>query len=467
MASKAGQKVALIEKNDFASGTSSKSTKLVHGGIRYLENLEFDLVFEALHERAIQLKAAPHLVKPLAFIIPVYKGDKRPLWMMKLGVWLYDVLAGRYRVDKHESLTAAQLFKTAPSLKQEGLKGGVLYYDAQMDDARVCLENVLSAAQHGADVANYVEVRSFLKQNGKAIGIAAQDNISREIFEILAKKIVCAVGPWTNTFLKLDNRHAKKMVRTTKGIHLVYKGKITDQAMLIPSQRDNRIFFIIPFMGNTLIGTTDTDYIGSPDKVHSNDNDVQYLTEETKRVFPNFNFRDTDIITTFAGLRPLIRSGGVAPSKATRKHVISKTNSGITFVIGGKFTTYRQIAQDCLKHLKIEPAKESFSLYGSGAITEKSEDIAKKYNLDIETVKSLLDKYGNRYSDVLKLIDKNPFLSGKICDCSPFIKAQIVYSTETEMAVTPADIIERRLSLQYIPCKNQNCRDIIAGYFKK
>jgi len=199
-----GLSVALVDKGDFASGTSSKSTKLMHGGLRYLENLEFDLVGESLKERFIQLKNIPHLVKPLEFIIPVYKKDARPLWMMKFGVAFYDLLSGRYLIDKHRSLTKEEIFGMIPGIKNEGLVGGVSYFDAQMDDARICLENVLSADKKGACIANYVKVITFIKENGKAVGVKVEDILTKRTFEIRAKKIVCAVGPWTNVFINME-----------------------------------------------------------------------------------------------------------------------------------------------------------------------------------------------------------------------------------------------------------------------
>ena len=198
LAAKRGMKVALLEKGDFASGTSSKSTKLIHGGIRYLENLEVDLVYESLKERHIQLTAAPHLVKPLPFVIPVYEGDKRPLWMMQFGVFLYDLLAGRYRVKPRKNLTREEVIRLEPGIEQNGLKGGVLYYDAQMDDARLCLENVLMAAHYGAHVANYVKMVSFVKENGRIAGVKANDMLGIREFEVRANRVICAAGPWTN-----------------------------------------------------------------------------------------------------------------------------------------------------------------------------------------------------------------------------------------------------------------------------
>lgn len=448
LAAKRGLKVALLEKGDFASGTSSKSTKLIHGGIRYLENFELDLVYESLKERHVQLAAAPHLVKSLPFVIPVYQGDKRPLWMMQLGVFLYDFLAGRYRIKPWRNLSREEVIRLEPGIEQEGLKGGVLYYDAQMDDARLCLENVLMAAQYGAHVANYVKVVSFVKENGRVAGVRAHDRFGHKEIEVRAKRVICAAGPWTNELLRLDIPKAKKKVRTTKGIHIVYQGRISKHAILIGSQSDRRIFFVIPWMGNSLIGTTDTDYVAGPDGVEVEQKDIDYLMRESKRVFPALDFSPSKILATFAGLRPLIRKGG-SSYKVSRKHLFYSAPSGIIFVVGGKYTTYRKVAEDCMNRIHKIYEKEKFTVYGSGVIPETADAEAMRSGVDREVVRSLMDLYGVRYKDVLKLIEKDPRLKEKILDAPPVIKAQIVYSVETEMAGTLEDIIDRRLSLVF------------------
>ncbi len=462
MAADNGLNVALIDKGDFASGTSSKSTKLVHGGIRYLENLEFDLVSEALHERFIQFKNAPHLVKPLAFVIPVYENDQRPLWMMKLGVAIYDALAGQFKLGQHKIFSAKDLLQQEPSLNPQGLKGGVLYYDAQMDDARLCLENVLMASERGAKIANYIEVLSLMKENNKTVGVVAKDVPTGQIFEIRAKRVVCALGPWTNQLFNDDRRTIKRNVRTTKGVHIVHKGQIVKHAVLIQTRKDKRIFFVIPWMGHSLIGTTDTDFSGNPDEVAVTEDDIKYLVEEARRVFPSVDFSEANRITTFAGLRPLVHEEG-HPSKVSRRHEIEMSTSGVIYVMGGKYTTYRKIAEDCLKKFMYIKSRDplDYPLYGSGTIASTAQEIASSNDISASTAQHLMDKYGARYEDVLSLARKNPVLKGLLCDCSPAIKAEVVYSIGTEMALTAEDIIARRFGLQYVPCNSGRCRTFI------
>lgn len=458
-----GQSVCLVEKRDFASGTSSKSSKLIHGGIRYLENFEFKLVHEALVERAIHLTEVPYLVKPISFLIPVYKGDRRPLWMMRLGVFLYDILAGRHNIARHQAFSAKQLLKLEPALKPDGLTGGVMYFDAQMDDARLCLENVLAAKSRGAETLNYVETVSFLKENGRVVGVTARDvlNPDQKIFEVRARKTIVAVGPWTNILLKMDNPEAPELVRTTKGIHIVYPKRISSHALLIPSARDNRIFFVIPWEhDNTLIGTTDTDFRGNPDDVEANAEDIQYLIEETKRVFPSVSIDQNEIVT-FAGLRPLVQSPAGSPSKISREHSIFATASGIIFVTGGKYTTYRIIAREALSRFIPLKKDERYPLYGSGEIHETVEQVAREFGVERVVTQLLMEKYGARYRDILKLTIENPELKERICPHMPVIKAQIAYAIQTEMAQCAEDIIMRRLSLGYNACVMKECQKAI------
>lgn len=462
-----GLSVALLEKGDFASGASSKTTKIIHGGIRYLENLEFDLVIESLRERHILLTTVPNLVKPLGFVISVYEEDPRPLWLIRLGVSLYDSLAGTYLIKRHKNLSAEELSQIEPWIKKEGLKGGTLYYDAQMDDARLCLENILSAADKGAAVANYTEVVSFLKEQGVSVGVRVKDVLTGRLFEVWAKNIISAAGPWTDILLKMDNPKAKPLVRTTKGVHIIYPGRLSNNALLISSHTDRRIFFIIPWMGNTLIGTTDTDYTDSPDEVRAEDSDIDYLSRETRRVFPDIEFKKENIITTYAGLRPLVQGAG-APSSVSRKHIIFKSASGVVFVAGGKYTIYRRLANDAINCILKERQKPHiYSLHCGDIIKEGLRDAAiirelsKDYGIDQEIIIFLIDRYGVRYKDVLALTDKDASLKERLCPGLPFIKAEVIHSARREMAVTVEDIFLRRLPLDYCRCNKMACRIMI------
>ena len=463
--------VALLEKNDFASGASSKSTKLLHGGIRYLENFEFDLVRESLKERFIQWQAVPYLVKPMPFVIPVYKNDARALWMMKLGVWLYDFLSGKYRIGRHRFLSVAEITSLAPGINLDGLVGGVEYFDAQMDDARLCLENVLMADKQGAVVANYVEVEDFIKDNHQhATGVKVRDGLSGGHMDIFASKIIVTAGPWSDELIQKDAPHGVKRLRPTKGVHIVYRGEISPSAFLLQSRQDKRIFFIIPFKGNSLIGTTDTDYHQSPDSVKVEEADIQYLLQEAGRIFRNINFDRSKIITTFAGLRPLVSEKG-DPSRISRKHTIENNSSGIYFVMGGKYTTYRAIAEDAI--IKAMPQLASkmpyggqYTLYGSGGSNEEHKILSQRFEVPLDLVRYLQGIYGSRFEDVLNMARGDNQLKEKICSCSPAIAAQVIYARDVEMAQNTDDVIERRLGLAYLDCPTQNCRRSIEELLK-
>ncbi len=471
LAASLGLSVALVEKNDWASGTSSKSTKLLHGGIRYLENFEFDLVAESLKERHIQWKSVPHLVKPMRFIVPVYRGVGRPLWMMKLGVWLYDFLSGKYSLGSHGHLSLEEMARVSPGIRKEGLLGGVSYFDAQMDDARICLENVLMARKRGAQVANYCEVTDFLKENGRTVGVRLYDAILQDACEVRANNIVVAAGPWADFVRHKDTPRSRSRLRTTKGVHVVLRGNGGQDAFLLQSLKDKRIFFMIPFWGNRLIGTTDTDYAERPDDVRTDQQDLDYLLSQARQFFPKMDFSLSQVICTFAGLRPLVHEHG-SPSKISRKHVIERNYSGVYYVMGGKYTTYRAIALDCVREVFPRskdrlPVSESYKLYGSGLGQVDLKSEAARYGVDTDIVSHLMSLYGSRFVDVLHLVRLDPSLKAKICPCGPVIRAQIVYSIDTEMAASVEDIYVRRLGLGYQDCPTQQCLREITQILKK
>jgi len=470
LAAACGATVALLEKKDFASGTSSKSTKLLHGGIRYLEHFEFDLVHESLKERYIQWQRAPYLVKPLPFVIPVYKKDARPLWMMKIGVWLYDLLSGKYRIGHYRFLAPSDITALAPGINTEGLVGGVEYFDTQMDDARLVLENVLMADQQGAAVANYIEVESFIKTNNRAVGVKARDVLTGAQIDIFASKIIVAAGPWSDELIQKDIPHSVRRLRPTKGAHIVYRGQISPSAFLLQSRQDKRVFFVIPFKGNSLIGTTDTDYDRSPDSVQVEEQDIQYLLQEASRVFPHMSFDRSKIVTTFAGLRPLVADSG-HPSRISRKHALECHSSGIYFVMGGKYTTYRAIAEEAVRQALPSLASKmpyagGFTLYGSAGANEEFKILSQRFEVSIDLLRFLQDIYGSRFIDVLNLTREDKLLKDKICSCSPTIAAQVVYARTVEMAQNMEDIVERRLGLSFLDCPTGHCRRKIAEILK-
>lgn len=437
VASLNGLKVALIEKGDFASGTSGKSTKLLHGGLRYLENFEFDLVAESLRERFIQAKSAPHLVKVLPFIIPVYKNDPRPLWKMRLGVWFYDVLSGQYSLGRHQNLSAAEVLNRIPGLKADNLKGGVLYYDVQMNDARLCLENILAAQERGAVVANYVEMNSFLMEGGRCTGVRATDTISGKTFEIKASKAVCAAGVWTDGIFKKDRPGAAAQIRATKGAHIIFRKHISDAALFLQSACDGRMFFIIPWGEHSLIGTTDTDYSDDPDHVKAQKDDIDYLIAQAQRFFPDESFRRENITGSFAGLRPLVKAHG-SPSKVSRKHKIRVSESGVVYVMGGKYTTYRVIAEDALKKIIKGPLVDTsnvYPLYGGGDVHDDLNQVSREYGVSVTAIKQLIEIYGTRYRNVLDMKGQT------------LLEKQMLYALQAEMAVTADDIVRRRLGI--------------------
>lgn len=468
-ASQRGLKVALVEKDDFASGTSGKTTKLIHGGIRYLEQLNFHLVRESLKERSIILRLAPHLVKPLQFIIPVYKNDPRSLNLIRIGTALYDLLAGNAKIKPHRILKPEQIFKMEDALKKEGLTGGAVYYDAQVDDIRFCLENVMSAAEFGAAVANRCGVIGFIKESGTLKGVRTYDSFAHEAFEIKAKVIVNATGPWTNSVLTLESSNARPLVRPTKGIHIIYPKLMKSNAVVLSAHRDKRIFFIIPWRGMSIIGTTDTDYHGLPDDVSADKADIDYLLSEASRIFPAVNFNSSDIIATYAALRPLIKEEGKAAWQVSRDHIIVESENGLLSVAGGKYTTYRLLSEQIVDRVvrrlfprrfgRCRTAEEP--LPGAISSIPEASALALKFGLEETVVENLIKIYGSRTTDVLNLTKKEPRLKEKVCLSHLHIKAQVRFAVESEMALTLSDIQMRRLQTALSPCRGLDCKETV------
>lgn len=349
-----GMSVALVEKDDFASGTSSRSSKLIHGGIRYLENLEFGLVFEALNEREKLYELAPHLVHPLRFLLPIYKNSRVGFYKMGLGMWLYDLLC-LFQSPPHESLDPEETLDRMPWIKKDNLVGSYVYSDAYMDDDRLTIETLRSAHESGAIIVNYVKAtKALLDSEGNVIGIKAVNQVHpNNEFEIRGRHVVSCVGPWTDEVAPLLDKNWQKSLRTTKGIHITLSRNRLPlpEAVVMAVDKENRIVFGIPRHEMIIIGTTDTDYSGSPDNVTASVEDVQYLLKIANEYFPGANLTSKDIIASYAGVRPLVNDGSKTEGKTSREHKIISTDHNTTFVMGGKYTTYRLISEQALEEI--------------------------------------------------------------------------------------------------------------------
>lgn len=354
-----GLKVGLIEASDFAFGTSSRSSKLIHGGIRYLENKEFHLVFEALSERTKLFHMAPHLVHPLRFMIPLFSDSRVGMFKMGLGMWLYDALSLFQTPEMHERLNAHETIDRMPIVKAKELQGSFIYSDAYMDDDRLVHETLRSANEHGAVCVNYVSAeKSEFGNDRKIKAIFAHDSINNKKIKISAKHVICSVGPWTDIVGEKVVDDWKTILRPTKGIHLTFaKDRLPlSSAVVMAAQESSRIVFAIPRHEMIIVGTTDTDFKGNPTDAIVTPEDVEYLLNITNQYFPGAKLQAADIISSYVGVRPLVKDESSSEGKTSREHTIMSDDRGFTFVAGGKYTTYRLMAEQI-----VDRALKSFS----------------------------------------------------------------------------------------------------------
>lgn len=467
-----GMKVALIEAKDFCSGTSSKSSKLLHGGIRYLEQFQLGLVFEASKERRLHSDLlSPHLAAPAPFMIPVYPWSPHGMMAVSAGVMLYDTLA-LFRNHGTRVLSREKALNEEGRIEQKGLKGGVVYHDVVMDDARIGLENVRSAAHHGAVVINYAYVRGFDKDGtGRLRGVWVKDATTpnKSDFLVKAKAFVNASGPWCDYIRRLADPDVDPLLRPTKGVHIVLPNHSLGKshAFVLTAKSDDRVFFSIPWFGRTLVGTTDTDYDpetdGPLDDIRASQNDVDYLMESVKRTFPGSSLGPEDIHSTFAGLRPLVSEGKANdPSAISREHRIWQESSGLFSIAGGKYTTYRTMAFEMVDKVQKFLAREGgynpkpsvthlepLVLPSSGKEQRDFSRIMDQYTdvLDADTVKHLQLRYGARWQRVADLAVQDASLRQRVIGSEPDLLAEVVYSRESEMAVSFEDFLRRRTML--------------------
>jgi glycerol-3-phosphate dehydrogenase len=453
-----GLRVALIDKSDFAGGTSSVSSKLVHGGLRYLEHGDFRLVYEALQERRLLLVNAPHLVHPLRFIIPFYQAARVRPWKWRTGLMLYDLLAGRSNLQRSQRLEVRKLRAEFPGLKSHGLVGGASYYDAQMDDARLCLEVVQTAANHGACVANYVEAVAFEQRENHITGVRAQDRVKGKEFLISARQILNATGPWLDSVNRLAGEFDGPRVQPTKGVHVIAPGRGLTAAFVLLHPRDGRVFFVIPWMDKTLIGTTDTLYQDSPERLHVTEEEREYLLSAHNHYFEP-ELQPDDILGSFAGLRPLIRSRPGAPSSLSREFQVFTSPSGLLSVAGGKYTTYRHMAEVITDMIarrlpnRRPCATRHLLLHGAPGqkwhefLEAETSRLVVSRDLQESAARHLVQRYGRQAARVGAYCRTDPSLARRAVAAEPDLLAEFVYQREQEMALFLPDHLLRRTKL--------------------
>lgn len=468
-----GYSVALVEKVDFASGTSSKSTKLVHGGIRYLPNFDFSLVHEALVERGLLLQNAPYLVHPIGFVLPIYEGDRHPVGipfstpggvglsrLLDIGLWMYDIMAGRRSVKRHRHLSRETVLKLAPELISKGLKEGFIYYDAQTNDARLTMALIRTAARYGAVIANYAEVTGFVCEDGKITLAHVHDRITGQEIRVQARHIVNAAGVFAEKVEELAGIEPQIEVEPSKGVHLVFsreKLQPGDDAIVLPETEDKRILFIVPWESRVIFGTTDTG-TGNLDHPVATQEDIAYLLKYINR-YLNVHLTEDDIICAYAGYRPLVKPRQVNQStaKLSRTHAVLQSPNGLVTIVGGKLTTYRRMAQDTMDVLSQRDGNKkpvhptvALPLQGSAGWPAIESEVKREgvaLGISPQSIEHLSHSYGTEALTLLEFVRLEPTLAERLIADLPYIKAEVVYACRYEMAMTPDDILARRTSI--------------------
>ena len=452
-----GLRVGLVEARDWGSGTSSRSSKLVHGGIRYLEQLNFRLVREALIERGLLLqRLAPHLVKPVRFLYPLKTPIVERLYI-GAGMLLYDLFSysgGRPPgVPHHRHLTKRQVHRIMPSLRSDALVGGITYYDAQVDDARYVSSLARTASFYGAHVANRVRVEGFLKVGERVVGVQAHDLLTGEHFDIRARQVVNATGVWTDDTQAMVGERGQFKVRASKGIHLVVPRDRFQSKIGLLLRTEKSVLFVIPWGRHWLIGTTDTDW--DLDKAHpaATAADIDYLLEHVNKVI-NVPLTREDVEGVFAGLRPLLAGESDETSKLSREHIVAHSVRGLVVIAGGKWTTYRVMAKDAIDEAvaaldgKVpESTTEDIALLGAEgyqAAWNKRSKIARAFGVHKVRIEHLLNRYGTLTDELLDLIRERPELNHPLPGADDYLEAEIVYGATHEGALHLDDVLARR-----------------------
>ncbi len=479
-----GLRTAVVERADFASGTSSRSSKLIHGGLRYLEEGRLRLVIESVRERERLRQLAPHLVRPQEFVFPLYRGVNLPPWKLAAGLWAYDLFAGLWSVRRHRMLGVTTLLAAEPALRRDGLRGAGLYYDYRTDDARLVVETMLSAVDAGAVVLSYAQVAGFVKDGGTITGARVVDGIGGEEIVVRARVVVNATGPWVDTVSALD-APAPPRLRLTKGAHVVVpRARIGhNAAIVLNAVADRRVMFVIPWGEHSLVGTTDTDHVGGPDNPPEVDaSDVAYLLDTVNHYFPDARLTAADVVSAFAGLRPLIAppaTAGLSPSRISREEEVFVSASGLITIAGGKLTTYRLIAatvvEQVLAALRRAGDRRRFGRTRTGTLplpgggAEPAALAAQAFERDGHgmgraVLGHLADRYGSRMHAVVGVVARDRHLGEPIVPGLPDRRAEVVTAVEDEWAVTLEDVLRRRTQVALCDAESGTAvADEVAG----
>ncbi|MEP9404704.1 FAD-dependent oxidoreductase [Peribacillus frigoritolerans] len=484
-----GMKVALVEMQDFAAGTSSRSTKLVHGGLRYLKQFEIKMVAEVGKEREIVYENGPHVTTPEWMLLPMHKGGTFGKFSTSIGLRVYDFLAGVKKSERRKMLSADETLKREPLVKKEGLKGGGYYVEYRTDDARLTIEVMKAAVDKGATPINYTKVDKLLYENGKVNGVQVADLLSGDAYEIYADKVINAAGPWVDSIREKDQSKQGKTLKLSKGVHVVIdQSRFPLKQALYFDTPDGRMIFAIPRAGKAYVGTTDTFYDGDPAVPTVTSEDRAYLLKSIHYMFPEVNITDDDIESSWAGVRPLILEEGKDPSEISRKDEIWESDSGLITIAGGKLTGYRKMAKTTVDLLAGKLAQQSNKKYPAsstkgmpisggdvGGSSNFSNYIKQHVQMGVDSglavkdAKEILVMYGSN-APVLFDIAKNEGDGGASSGLPKKLFVQLKYAVDHEMAATPVDFFFRRtgtllFDIDLVQTHKHAVIDYMAGYF--
>ncbi len=431
-----GYSTLLLEQADFAKGTSSRSTKLAHGGVRYLQQGDVSLVIEALHERGLMMKNAPHLVSNQAFIIPSYDWWGGPFYTV--GMKVYDMLAGKLGLGPSKSLSREETLALIPTVEPEGLRGGVIYYDGQFDDARFAISLAQTCADAGGTLLNYMKVSGLQKSNGMVSGVVATDLETGKEYSISGRAVVNATGVFVDDIIRMDDPEAQQVVRPSQGVHIVLDKDFLpgDSAIMVPKTDDGRVLFVVPWNQRAIVGTTDTPVETATLEPRALEEEVNFILQHAARYLTKDPRRE-DVLSVFAGLRPLVNVGdGKSTAQISRSHAIMVTITGLVTITGGKWTTYRKMGEDAVNHAAL--------IAGLEEKESRTKDLRLHGWLKNTHTDDPLFYYGSDAIAIRRQIDRQPVLGEALHPALPFLKAQVVWAVEQEMARTVEDFLARR-----------------------